>query len=170
MAYNEIAFIKLTQGKFQDGIEILRKAIAYNEKADFKDDNIANLYVSLGSALKYLGKTEESLKYYNLAIEGYRRELDSRPDLLIIVRLGDVLTETGDFKEASVCFAKAVVLEPADLALHIRLIQSLQLQGNYDQAVSAAKNGAAIMQKYNKKEEIQKLNQIIETLESNKPK
>ena len=165
MAYNEIAFIKFAQGKFQDAAETLKKAVVYNQTADFKD-SLTDIYSSLGTVLKQLGKTDQSLQYYKLAIEEYRQELASKPKLSTILKMGNTLAMTGNFKEASLYFSKAVDLDPTDPDLHIRLIRSLELQGRYDEAIVSAKNAASLMQRYGKKEELQKLNQIIEALES----
>jgi tetratricopeptide (TPR) repeat protein/MFS family permease len=169
MVYDEMAFIKLTQGKLQDAAETLKKAIVYNQTADFKD-NLTDIYNGLGMVLKQLGKTEESLQYYKLAIEEYRQELASNPKLSTIVKMGNTLAMTGNLKEASVYFSKAVDLDPTDLNLHVNLIQSLELQGRYDEAIVSAKDAISLMQRYGKKEDLQKLNQIIESLESKKSK
>jgi len=165
MAYNKIALIKFTQGKSQDAAGTLKKAIVYNQTTDFKE-NLTDIYDGLGMVLKQLGKTEESLQYYKLAIEGYRQELASKPKLSTIVKVGNILAETGNFKEASLYFSKALDLDPTDLNMHINLIRSLELQGRDDEAIVSAKNAMSLMQKYGKKEGLQKLNQIIETLES----
>jgi tetratricopeptide (TPR) repeat protein len=169
-AYHDIAIIKAKDGKLEEAAEAFQKAIEYNAKSDFKD-NMANTHVSLGTVLKQLNRPKQAAEHFNKAIEEYRNDLQKNPRAIKMwVRLGDVLATIGNFKEASECFSKAIELNPADLGNHIKLAQSLELQGRYDEAITALKKAIAVTTRYGQKEVAAQLQRYLELVEFRKSK
>ena len=170
LAYNEIGMLRAQQGRLNEAVEALRKAIEYNEQTEFKI-NIASVHHNLGLLLKKLGQSEESGEHSRKAMEEFQRELTKNPkSLKTVIQFGNVLAETGDFNQATKYFQQAVDLNPYDIANHLTLSKALELQGRYDEAISALKKASGFMSHIGQKEDVAKLKKHLEFVEFRKSK
>jgi len=146
--YNEMALILAGQGKDSEAIETFRKALEADKEAEIKGE-VAGIHYNLGIVLKRVGKTMEAKENFdkaaNLFREGAAGKYANHPK--IYVRLGDALAENGDFRQASEAFTKAVVLNPSEPDIHMKLVQSLEFQGRFDEAIAASRRAYKIMMK-----------------------
>jgi len=167
-AYNEIAMSRAMQGRMEEAVEALRNAIKYNENADYKE-NMANIHLSLGSALRQLGQNSEADRNFQKAIVEYREQLgkdDTSPKTWI--RLGETLAITGDFAEASNCFDRAIQLEPTNITIYMNLAQALELQGKFDEAKTVISKAIETALQAGDQESADKLKKFQESLEAGK--
>ncbi|MCK4913460.1 MAG: fused MFS/spermidine synthase [Planctomycetes bacterium] len=170
--YNDIALILAGQGKLEEAIQNFREALAYNERSDFKSD-MANIHFSLGTALQRAGKTQEASKEFAKAIKEFRQRLTTKnPDSVkTLIRLGDALASNGGFLEAARYFQQAVNLNPTILPNHFKLIQALELAGQLEQAVQAARKAIEFFSRNSPSEvPTKQLEQYLELLEFKKLK
>jgi len=168
IAYNDMALILAEQSKNKEAIETFYKALEADEAAEIKGE-VAGIHFSLGVLLKKVGNLEEAKGHLNKAVEGFRKGLTERPDSVkICVRLGDALAETGNFKEASEAFTHAVALNPLDPAIRMKLVQSLEFQGQIDEAIVALQRGFQLASRNNQVEMAMKFEKYIEYLEYKK--
>jgi tetratricopeptide (TPR) repeat protein/MFS family permease len=143
--YNDMGMILSGQGKILEAIEMFRKALEAEEKAEIKSE-VAGIHHDLGLLLKRVGKAKEAKEQFHKAIDLYRKGLIKYSNSAEVHgRLGDVLAENGNFKEASTFFVKAVSLNPVNPAMHMKLVQSLEFQGRFDEAIAASRKAYGIM-------------------------
>ena len=167
-AYNNIALILAAQGKTQQAVETFREALEFNEKSDFKS-NMANINLSLGIALKRLGRTEQAMAHFDLAIEQYKKFLEKDPESIkILTRLGNALAERARFAEATHYFQRAVALNPAILENHVKTIQAMQFAGRLDSAIEITKNSIQFFSLRNQKQPAEQLKKLLEMLQFRK--
>ncbi len=147
-AYNAMALIFARQGRDSEAIETFRKALKADEKAEIKGE-VAGIHYSLGVLLKKVGKTIEAKEHLDMAADLFREGAAGKyaNSPKVYTRLGDALAENRNFHEASEAFAKAVALNPVDPAIHMKLIQSLEFQGRFDEAIAASRKAYEIMTK-----------------------
>jgi tetratricopeptide (TPR) repeat protein len=161
-AYNEIAMSRAIQGRMEEAVEALRSAIKYNENADYKE-NMANIHLSIGSALRQLGQNSEADEHFQKAIVEYREQLgkdDTSPKTW--TRLGETLAITGDFNEASNCFGRAIQLDPTNVTIYMNLAQTLELQGKYDEAKTVISTAIEAASQAGDNESVDKLKKFQE--------
>ncbi len=159
-AYKNIAMIMSQQGRTDDMINTLYKAIEAESNAEVKIE-IGDIHISLGFVLKGVGRLDEANIQLKRAVEKYRdaiKDPDYADTFAIHSRLGDALAELGNLKEASKSFAKAAALNPQDPAAHMKLVQSLQYSGQIDDAINALQNAIAIMTENNRNDVAQDFN------------
>lgn len=165
-AYNNMATIQMEQGKPEDAVENLKKAIELNETTGIQQ-NLAALQLNLGVALSGLNRQQESTLHLREAEKGYREMLAQDPNSAPRwADLGSALAEIGDFNEASRAFAEAVKLEPGNPAHYRLLAVTLELQDKYEEANQELNKGYKFMREYNMAAEAAELQQFIETSES----
>jgi tetratricopeptide (TPR) repeat protein/MFS family permease len=143
--YNDMGMLLSGQGKIWEAIEMFRKALQADEKAQIKSE-VAGIHHDLGLLLKRVGRPKEAKEQFNKAIDLYRRGLikySNSPE--VHGSLGDALAENGEFEEASTFFAKAVSLNPVNPAMHMKLVQSLEYQGRFDEAIAASRKAYQIL-------------------------
>jgi len=166
--YNEIALMLAAQGKTEECVETLRKALDYDEKAGL-NSNMANIYFSLGVALKKLGKNDRARTQFDLAIAGYRQFLEKDPkSIKTLVRMGDALAESARFAEAARYFQKAVVLNPTILENHVKTIQAMQFAGQIDSAIEHTTRAIQFFTRHNQKQIAEPLQQYLQMLQFRK--
>ena len=169
-AYNDIALILARQGKLEEAVQYLRKALDYNEKADFQD-NTANIHYSSATALKRLGRLQEASAEYDIAVKEFHKLIAQKPySLNALINLGDLLAENGRFAEAAPYFQRAVNLNPMMLPNHFKLIQALEYAGQLDPAIQAARESIEFFSRYKQKGTAAQLQQYLELLEFKKSK
>lgn len=168
LAYNDMALILAKQGKNEQAIETFYKALEADETAEIKGE-VAGIHFSLGVLLKKVGKAEEAKEHLNKAAELFHKGLVKYPNSAkVYVRLGDALAENGNFKQASEAFAQAVALNPFNPAIRMKLVQSLEFQGQIDEAIVALQRGFQLMSRNKQVETAMKFKKYIEYLEYKK--
>jgi len=168
LAYNNMGLILVAQNKFIEAIETFRKALDAEKKTGTKE-KAADIHYNLAQVLGKVKKTEEASQHFLKALEGYRNRLIKKPDSLEThIRLGDVLAESGNLKEASELFAKAVSLDPYGFDVRIKLVQSLEYSGRINEAIEVLQNGIELMYKHNRIDAAMKFKQFTEYLEIKK--
>jgi len=170
--YNDMGMLLSGQGRIWEAIEMFRKALQADQKAQIKSE-VAGIHHDLGLLLKRVGNHNQAKEQFNKAIDLYRKGLikySNSPE--VHGHLGDALAENGNFKEASTFFAKAVALNPVNPAMHMKLVQSLEFQGRFDEAIAGSRKAYEIMnhrqqseaaaefEKYTKYLEYKKLNKL----------
>ena len=136
--YNDMAVLSARKGDLTKTVENFRKALAYNERSDFKRD-MSNVHFSLGLTLQKLGQNKEASTELNNAVREYEKALAKSPDSIeTLVKLGNTVAVMGDFDQAISYFKKAVNLNPTLVENHIILIQALDMSGQFDAAIEAA--------------------------------
>jgi len=169
-AYNAMGMIFAGQGKHQEAVEAFTNALKYNQNAEVKQ-SMSNIHYNIGIASQRLGDSKEASSHLAKAIEGYREDLSKDPNSTqIMVRLGNVLAEIGNFKEAAGYFQQAVNLEPYDVKNHSLLAQVLTIQGRYDEAVAGLKKAVTFMRYIGNEEAAVELQKYIDFVESKKLK
>jgi len=169
-AYNNLGNTLVSQGKLDEAVQILQEALAYNELPDLEMD-LADIHVSLGTVLKQLNRSDQAAEHFDEAIEKYHEELHKDPAAFDVwAQFADTLVTVRNFKQASECFSKAIMLNPTILDNHIKLAQSLEFQERYDDAIVALKKAAAFMLKREDKAAVAKLQKYLKRLELEKTK
>jgi protein O-GlcNAc transferase len=111
-------------GRNDVAMELIRKAIALNER-------VPAFHINLGNALKALGRWEE-------ATASYGHALMLKPDLVAAhYNLGLARQVQGKFKEAAASYGRALSFKPDYAEAHLNLGNTLQAQGNLEEAVAS---------------------------------
>ncbi len=157
MAYNNLGFMFMGQGKMDDAFTCYRKALDLNyeypeahlglgaaylkmgntteamahfQKALTISPGSALGHYDLGCALLHLGRTDE-------AVVEFRRALSINPsDAPSHLNLGDALRQLGQTDEAVVEFRSALSLNPSYTIAHNNLAGVLLRLGRFDEAVT----------------------------------
>lgn len=125
-----LGVIAFQDGRHQDAVEMIRKAIAINPRAGF-------YYSNLGNALQAQGKPKE-------AIECYQHSLRLAPGLADVhINLGNVLQAEGQLDDAVACFKRALALRPGCAEAYNNLGNALQEQDRPDEAVACYERALA---------------------------
>ena len=109
ISYCNLAAISGIQGKLDNCIELLRKALKI--KPDFPEG-----HYNLGNALKDQGKLSAAINTYNTALKLKPNFPDAQ------LNLGIVLKEQGEINAAITCFNKALELKPNYPQVHYNLV------------------------------------------------
>ncbi|OEJ99700.1 toxin-antitoxin system YwqK family antitoxin [Roseivirga misakiensis] len=120
---SERALTLLAKGDYQEAVNLSREAIEV--PSQFK----ANLINTLGTALDYLGNSEECFKVFEdgLARYPYHRQM--------IYNYGVSLNRNGQFELAQEAFEKALSIEPFHAGSHLALAELMVLQGHRTKAL-----------------------------------
>ncbi|GAG54291.1 unnamed protein product, partial [marine sediment metagenome] len=164
--YNEIAKIKVQQGKLIEATEAFHKAIEYNEQAEFKT-SVAGIHLNLGLLLKELGQPEEAREQFRKAIEGFRKELTKNPNSLkSIISLGITLVEVRELSEAIKYLQQAVNMDPFGVQNHLMLAQTFVIQERYDEAIKQLRSSIAFMLENGQNNDATQLQSFLDSIES----
>jgi spermidine synthase/Tfp pilus assembly protein PilF len=164
-AYNEIGRILTMQGMWRQAVEAAECAIEYNAASPLRQ-SMANIHYNMSLALRKLGRDAEAAEHLGKAIEEYRRDLAGEPDSpQLIALLGNALAESGDFRQASDCFQKAVSMDPFDRKNRLMLAQALVIQGRYDEAVEQLRGGIRFMSEQGRQADADELNKYLQFIE-----
>ena len=123
ISYCNLAAISGIQGKLDNCIELLRKALKI--KPDFPEG-----HYNLGNALKDQGKLSAAIITYNTALKLKPNFPDAQ------LNLGIVLKELGEINAAITCFNKALELKPNYPQVHYNLGNALKDQGKLTSAIA----------------------------------
>jgi len=153
------------QGKDLEAIKMFRQALDADEEAKIKGE-VAGIHYSLGVMLKRFGKTIEAKEHLDRAADLFREGAAGKyaNNSKIHTRLGDALAENGNFSEASEAFLKAVTLDPLEPSVQMKLVQSLEFQGRFDEAIAASRRAYKLMMKNKQIEPATKFKEYAEYL------
>jgi tetratricopeptide (TPR) repeat protein len=127
--------------------------------------------MNLGILLDRMKKPKEAKDHLTQAAEWLRIELKENPGSVVAWDwLGDMLAMTGDFKQASDAFAKALALEPSNPSHYQKLARALEFQKRYGEAIVVVRKHVKLMQDQGKREAATQLSQYVEFLEYQKAK
>jgi tetratricopeptide (TPR) repeat protein len=114
---------RIQQGNMEDAETLLREALKI-------DPNLAKTHFFLGTALKSLGRYDESVEHLKRAAALYPR------DRVVQNQLGRVLFLQRDFTAALAAFENVLAIDPEDLQAHYNMMLSYQGLG---ESVAAAR-------------------------------
>ena len=133
--FGNLAAICGMQGRTQEIIPLLRKAIAINP-------NLPDAYNNLGNALKEQGDLQA-------AIDAYRQALVIKPHYAeAYSNLGNALKDQGDLQAAIDVCRQALVIKPGYAEAHSNLGNALKDQGDLQAAINAYRQALAIKPHY----------------------
>jgi tetratricopeptide (TPR) repeat protein len=117
-----VARARIQEGNMAEAESVLRTALQ-------RDAGLAKTHFFLGTALKALGRYDESLEHLRQASASYPR------DRVVLNQLGRVLFLQRRFADAVAAFQKVLAIDPEDLQAHYNLM--LCQQGLGDAAAAA---------------------------------
>ena len=121
MAYYELGVNRVSAGKYNEAIELLRKSV--NLKPDFHQSRMM-----LGTALMNIGNFDEAVPQLEKAIELCPSDFGA------LNNLGTILRIKGCLKEARSCFEKALAVSPENSIILHNLGLVFRDQWNFEQA------------------------------------
>lgn len=122
------------QGRHEEGIPLLRKALARNPAAEY--------HATLGNALKEAGSLEPAARQY-------REALHLNPALPEVHNnLGTVLKEQGDIEAAILAYRRALAINPRLAQAHFNLGSTLLDAGQTEEAVASLEEAVALLPNY----------------------
>lgn len=170
-AYDEIGSMRLAQEDLQGAEEAWREAIRSREKLELWEPEIASVYMNLGMLLKRMNESTEARQPLRQAARWFRVDLQRRENSAVLwERLGDTLVLTGDLKDASEAFEKALALEPENAGHYKKLAKVYESQRRYGEAIGVAKRHVTLLKLRGAKDEAFQLQQYVELLEYEKVK
>jgi tetratricopeptide (TPR) repeat protein len=159
----------VSQNKLQEAAITLQKAI------DSYDPNINKVrlrgpvYLNLGLLLNHIGRQDDSRKNLAKAVEEFRLELANDPNSVITwLRLGEAFGTIGDLNEAANAFAKAVALEPGNIANWSSYAHALEFQGRLDEAIIVTKESIEFTSRAGDTASVAELNKYLQYLNEKK--
>jgi tetratricopeptide (TPR) repeat protein len=117
-----VARARIQEGNMAEAEPVLRTALQ-------RDGRLAKTHFFLGTALKALGRYDESLEHLRQASASYPR------DRVVLNQLGRVLFLQRRFADAVAAFQQVLAIDPEDLQAHYNLM--LCRQGLGDAAAAA---------------------------------
>jgi serine/threonine protein kinase/tetratricopeptide (TPR) repeat protein len=128
---SNLALIRSALGQYAGAKELLERALAIQEKVfegnpDHSD--LAAVLSNLAWVLRSMGKPEEAKPYLERAIKIQEKAAPKNPELArFIQNLGELMQETGDYKNAETLMERALAMRESLLGPeHVDTAQSLQ--------------------------------------------
>jgi len=166
--YNKIGLICLQQKDHSGAIEVLKKAIEYNEQTG-AGLNISSVHLNLGVALQKSEYEKEGRNHLQQAVQGFLADIEKEPDSAALYDgLGNALLALGEFDAACKAFHRVVELNPDELTAHFNLAKTLEFQQRYDEAMSVLVKAISHMQRSGRNEDVEKLREYLKILELKK--
>jgi protein O-GlcNAc transferase len=125
-----LAQICCQQGRFVEGVDLVRRALAVEPRA--------RSYVLLGRALVELGDTQEALASFERAIACEGEYADAHGNR------GDVLAGLGRLEEAIASYRRAIAIDPGTLANWCNLGAAEAELGRHDEALTSYERAIAL--------------------------
>lgn len=171
VAFKEIGLMHLTQNQPEQAVTAFEEALKGRVEAGLKHAEIGEVHMRLGILLDRMNRRKESNEHLAKAAQSFRIELQENSGFIVVWDwLGEVQAMTGDFKDASDAFAKALALEPANADHYRKLARALELQNRYDEAIAVVRRHIQLMQEQGDKEMAGQLRTYIDLLEYKKVK
>ena len=170
-AYNEIGLMHVAQKRHEEAVAAFQAAIKAQREAGGKQTAVASVHMNLGILLDRMKKPKEAKEHLTKAAEWFRIELDESPGSVVAWDwYGDMLAMTGDFKQASDAFEKAMALEPSNPSHYQKFARALEFQKRYGEAIVVVRKHIKLMQDQGKREIATQLSQYVEFLEYQRAK
>lgn len=165
-AWNAIGQMRLAQEDWPAAEVAFRNAIRLRDEMDLRRTEIGSVHMNLGMLLRRLNRAAQAAEQWKLAADWFRVDLERSPDQAVEwERLGDTLVLTGDLKEASEAFSRAVALEPENAAHYRKLAKALETQRRYDEAIAVARRHIELLKARGAREEALRVGHYVELLE-----
>ncbi|MBP7050603.1 MAG: fused MFS/spermidine synthase [Phycisphaerae bacterium] len=170
-AYREIGLIHLDRGQSEQAIAAFQDAIKAHAETGGRPAAVGEVHVHLGVFLDRMGRSQQSREHLARAVEWFRIELAENPGFVVVWDwLGESLAMTGDFKEASDAFERALNLEPSNPEHYRKLARALERQKRYSEAIAVAKKHIQLMQEKGDRDMANQLRDYLNLLEYNRVK
>ena len=130
-ALNNLALLRLAQGKLDEAIQLIRQALKRNPNSPEAQYNLAN-------ALAASGRADDAVKRYKKAISLRPGYVDARNNL------GLLLNRLGRHDEAIAQFERALAAAPDHVQAHNNLGLALQAVRRYEEAVGHFERAVAL--------------------------
>lgn len=169
-AFNNQTMSLVKKGDLKEAAEEYKDLIRHYQNTQIKHD-MATIHANLASVLEKLDNKSEAMEHYETAINLFRDELKKSPNSPVInTRIGDILAQMENFKEASAAFEKALALNPYNLLYYDNLATALQYQGDTDKAIEVLQNGLKFMSEKNQPDAVYWFRKRLADLETYKEK
>ncbi len=126
---SNLGLIRSTLGQYSGAKELLERALAIQEKILGPDhSDVASVLSNLAWVLRSMGKPAEAKPYLERAIKIQEKAAPKNPELArFIQNLGELMQETGDYKNAEALMERALAMRESLLGPeHMETAQSLQ--------------------------------------------
>jgi tetratricopeptide (TPR) repeat protein len=142
--FSKVGEIYAEMGAWEDVIRVGTKAIEYNEKAP-EHVSIGEIHYTIGGILANLDRNDEAMPHIRKAINQFSEDIEKNPDSIdTLFKLGNALMYTGDYKEATADFKRALALEPTNAEIRITLATALIVEKRYDESKSLVSEGLSL--------------------------
>ncbi|MFC1498007.1 tetratricopeptide repeat protein [Verrucomicrobiota bacterium] len=131
IAYNNLAFIFIDQGRLNEANELLKNAITVNPEDRF-------IRLNLARVLEKKGKISEAMKHVEYVIRIDSEDLDAQYEK------GRLLMGQGRFPDAKKCFNKTLKSNPAFMRAYVGLALVADKENDLDQAVDVVQKALRI--------------------------
>jgi spermidine synthase/lipoprotein NlpI len=170
-AYNAIGAMRSEQGDLKGAADAFEKAIDGYIETGLEPAVLASVHANMGILLQKMGKLTEARSHWAEAAQRFRIELRRNPAAVHVWEsLGDVLVLAGELSQAAEAFEKAVALDPENLDDYHKLVNVLEIQKRYDEAIAVARRHLALLKKQGRRDAALEMSQYIDFLEYQKLK
>jgi len=167
--YLDIISDLMKHSEYGETAAVCEKALQYYDKPEIAND-VSSIHFSMSAAFQSLGQAEEARKHVNLAIEGYKKQLEKDPNAKEIpAKLGAALAGTGNLAEAIGYFERAVKAEPTNSMYRFMLAEALIEEKDYAGAQDAIKEAIGAMKQAGNAEAVSRLEQLSGKIGSKRP-
>jgi len=135
IAHNNLGSAFRDQGRMEEAIAELQKALAINP-------DYAEAHYNLGNAFLQQGRMEEAIAQYQMALE------IMPDDEEVHNNLGNVFLQQGRMEEAISCYQKALEINPNHAKAHNNLGNAFRQQGRLEEAIAHFQKALAINPDY----------------------
>ncbi len=135
MAYNNLGFMFMGQGKMDDAFTCYRKALALNDK-------YPEAHIDIGAAYLKMGNTTEAMAHFQKALTISPGSAQGHYDL------GCVLRQLGRTDEAIAEFRRALSIYPLYAPAHLNLADELRQLGRTDEAIAEYRSALSLDPSY----------------------
>jgi tetratricopeptide (TPR) repeat protein len=145
--YNEIGTLYAMQGNLEEAAKALQKAIDYNNSLEYKG-KVGSIHFNIGTILLQLSRKEEASEQFHMAVDEFNREATLSPSPIVYSRLGNAYAALHNFDAAAKAFVNAIKLDATNLDHYRNLVQALELQHKYDDAIYVLQQQIQMMEYY----------------------
>jgi len=141
-AYNEMGLLYAARNENEKALEAFKKAVESDTvPSDRGNVALASIYFNMGVILQKLKQDTESARYFQKAIEDFRKDIAKNPDAAELwARLGDAHASVRDFGSAAEAFHQAVRLDPDSPAHYYNLARALEFHNRIDEAIKTVQD------------------------------
>jgi len=165
--YNKYANSLARGGEFDESIKYFKKILKIYDREEIRV-NLGATHFRLANVLEKAGHSQEASEHFNLAVEGFRKELEFNPySTRLLSSAGHVLALSGDYQEAVVFFKRVLKLDDSKADHYINPAMAFRKQGKIGEALEILKKGYSYMVSHDRIQDAQKIQQHIQTMPQN---